>query len=135
MASLEYSKKVYRHFTNPKFAGKIENADAIGEVRSSICGDTTKIYLKIERNKKGEDFIKDIKFQTLGCCAAIASADMLCSIAKGKTMKEASKIKNSDIIKKLGGLPSAKIHCSVLGEETLQSAINDYGNKTQKFKE
>ncbi len=120
----QYNKEVMKHFLKPKFSGKIKNPDAVGIIRNDYCGDLMEIYLKIKNNK-----IKDIKFQTMGCAAAIASSDVLCELAKGKTLQEAKKIDNKLIIKKLHGLPSIKLHCSVLGERTLKKAIEDFEKK------
>ena len=123
-----YSKKVLKHFLHPKFFGKIKNADAVGKVGNIRCGDIMELYLKIgKRNNK--EIIKDIKFHTLGCGAAIASSDMLCETAKGETLKEALKIKFEDILKDLGELPPIKIHCSVLAIQALKNAIKDYKRK------
>jgi len=119
-----YSKKTINRFKNPKFAGEIKNADATGEVGNIRCGDIMKIFLKIDK-----DTIKDIKFQTYGCIAAIAAADAMCELAKGKKIKDALKIKSEDITKKLGVLPAIKIHCSVLGTEALENAIENYKRK------
>jgi len=120
----QYNKQVMKHFLKPKFSGKIKNPDAIGIIRNNHCGDIMKVYLKIKDGR-----IKDIKFQTMGCGAAIASSDVLCELAKGKTLKQAKKIDNKKIIKKLRGLPSIKLHCSVLGEKTLHKAIDEYEKK------
>lgn len=122
--SLQYTKKVMKHFLKPKNAGRINNPDAIGKLENDTCGDVMVVYLKIKNN-----IIKDIKFQTLGCPAAIAASDVLCDLVKGKTLEEAEKIKDTDITKRLGGLPIIKIHCSVLGSRTLKEAIKDYKNK------
>lgn len=120
-----YSKKVMEIFKNPKFAGEIKDADAIGEVGNVKCGDIMRIYLKIKDNK-----IEDIKFKTYGCMAAIAASDAMCKLAKGKTLEEASKITSKDIVNELGGdLPLIKVHCSVLGMQALQKAIENYKNK------
>ena len=116
-----YSKEVMKHFMNPKYMGEMENPDAVGEVGNPRCGDVLRIYLKIEKNR-----IKDVKFQTLGCPAAIATSDALCELVKGKTLEQAKKITNESIIKKLNGLPKLKIHCSVLGSQALRKAIEDY---------
>ncbi|MDD4607238.1 MAG: iron-sulfur cluster assembly scaffold protein [Patescibacteria group bacterium] len=116
-----YNKKVINRFKNPKFAGEIKNADAIGEVGNVRCGDIMKIYLKIKNN-----VIQDIKFMTYGCPAAIAASDMLCELAKGKTLKQALKINAQKITKNLGELPPIKYHCSILGGEALTQAINNY---------
>jgi nitrogen fixation protein NifU and related proteins len=119
-----YSKEVFKRFTNPKHFGEIKNYDAVGQVGNPKCGDVMKIFLKVKDN-----IIKDIKFKTFGCVSAIASSDALCELAKGKTIEEAKKITNEDIIKMLDGLPSIKIHCSVLGAEGLKKAIQNYEEK------
>ena len=119
----EYNKKVIERFLHPKNFGKLENPDAVGEVGNPKCGDIMKIYLKIDKNTKK---IKDIKFQTMGCVAAIAATDAVCDIAKGKQIAKAKKITKKDIMKKLENLPTIKIHCSVLGEEALKKAIENY---------
>jgi len=127
-----YSQKIIKRFKNPKFAGEIKNPDAIGQVGNLKCGDVMKIYLKVdEKNKK----LKKIKFKTYGCIAAIAASDAMCELAKGKTLKQAEKIKYNDIIKKMGGdVPKIKIHCSVLGTEALREAIKNYNEKDGKSK-
>jgi NifU-like protein involved in Fe-S cluster formation len=117
-----YNKEVMKRFLNPKFSGEIKNPDVIGETMNDKCGDKMRVFLKVGDNDK----IKDIKFQTLGCAAAIASSDALCELAKGKTLKQARKIKKQDILKKLKSLPNLKVHCSVLGEKTLHKAIEKY---------
>lgn len=122
--SFQYTKKVMKHFTHPKNAGKIKNPDAIGKLENDNCGDVMYVYIKVKDNK-----IKDIKFQTLGCPAAIAASDVLCELAKGKTLEEAERINEQNITKKLGGLPVIKVHCSVLGARTLKNAIENYKKK------
>ena len=117
----QYNKEVMKRFLKPKYGKKIKDYDVKGSIKNNMCGDIMEIYLKIKDEK-----IKDIGFQTLGCAAAIASSDALCEIAKGKTLKEAKKIKRKDIMKKLKSLPQIKLHCSVLGEKTLRDAINKY---------
>jgi len=116
-----YNKKVLKHFTNPKNYGKIENPDGVGEVGNKVCGDVMKVYIKVDKEK-----IKEVKFQTFGCIAAIASSDVLCEIVKGKTIEQAKKIKNKDIVEKLKSLPSIKLHCSVLGVSALKKALENY---------
>ncbi len=116
-----YSEKTLERFKNPKFAGEIKNPDAVGQEGNPICGDVMKIYLKVE-----DDIIKDIKFETYGCVAAIASSDMMCELAKGKTLEDALKIKPDDIVKGLGKMPLIKHHCSVLGIQALGKAIENY---------
>lgn len=116
-----YSKKVIDNFKNPKNQGVIKNADAVGQVGNPVCGDIMKIYLKIKENK-----IQDIKFETLGCGAAIACSSVVTEVAKGKKLEDAMKIDKNVILKKLGGLPEPKIHCSMLSIEALKKAINNY---------
>lgn len=126
MADLGYNKAVIRRFQHPKFAGEIKNADAVGQVGNAACGDIMKVFLKVDSKSKK---IKDIKFKTMGCVAAIASSDAVCELAKGKTLEEAKHINKKDILKKVGNLPQIKHHCSILGEEALLEAINDYERK------
>jgi len=118
---MSYTEKVIEHFKNPKNQGTISNADAIGEVGNPTCGDVMKIYLKIK-----DDKIEDIKFETLGCAAAIAVSSAFTEIVKGKTIDEAMKITKDKIVKALGGLPAPKIHCSMLAVEALHKAIKSY---------
>ena len=120
-----YTDKVMDHFTNPRNVGEIENADGVGTVGNAKCGDIMKMYLKIDNN-----VITDIKFKTFGCGAAIATSSMATEIVKGKTIDEALKLTNKEVIDRLGGLPPAKIHCSVLAEESIRAAIADYYQKT-----
>jgi len=119
-----YSDIVMDHFMNPRNMGEIENADAVGEVGNPACGDVMKLYLKIEDGK-----IVDAKFKTFGCGAAIASSSITTEMIKGKTIDEALKISNEAVAQALGGLPPAKQHCSVLAEEALKIAIEDYNKK------
>lgn len=116
-----YSKKVMEHFSNPRNVGEIENANAIGEVGNAKCGDIMKIYMDIE-----DGIIKDVKFKTFGCGAAIATSSMATELVKGKTVEEALKLTNKAVIEALDGLPPAKVHCSVLAEEAIRAAILDY---------
>lgn len=116
-----YSEKVMDHFANPRNVGEIENANAIGEVGNAKCGDIMKMYMNIEDN-----VIKDVKFKTFGCGAAIATSSMATELVKGKTVEEALQLTNKAVMEALDGLPAEKIHCSVLAEEAIQSAINDY---------
>lgn len=120
-----YSKEVLDHFSNPRNMGEIENADAVGELGNPSCGDVMKIYLKVKDNK-----IKDIKFQTMGCAAAIATSSMITELAKGKTLAEAEKLTNKDVADKLNGLPPIKMHCSNLAADALKIAIKNYRMKT-----
>ncbi len=121
-----YTEKVIEHFRKPHNMGKLVNSDAIGEVGNPVCGDLMRIYLKVAKNKKGDDFIKDIRFETLGCVAAIATSSMVTELAKGKTLEEALKIKFSDVEKSLGSLPPVKKHCANLAVRALQAAIENY---------
>jgi nitrogen fixation protein NifU and related proteins len=120
----KYTKEVIEHFTNPKNQGEIKNPDAIGVFGNPICGDVMKIYLKIKDNK-----IKDIKFQTMGCAAAISTSSMVTELAKGKTIQEAKKITRNDVAKALKGLPPIKMHCSNLAVDCLKKAIKDWETK------
>jgi len=121
MENKAYSKEVMKRFTDPKNYGKIENADGVGKVGNQRCGDVMEVSLKVS-----DERIKDIKFQTFGCVAAIAASDILCELAKGKTIEEAKKIDNKRIVEELKGLPMIKLHCSVLGEEALKKAVEDF---------
>lgn len=127
-----YTKKVIETFKNPHNYGKIKNADGIGKVGNIICGDVMHLYIKIAKNKKGEEIIKDIKFETFGCVAAISTSSVITDLAKRKTIKEALKINKDNIIEFLGGLPSIKYHCSVLAIDALIEAIYDYFLKNKK---
>ncbi|MDD5569260.1 MAG: iron-sulfur cluster assembly scaffold protein [Candidatus Pacebacteria bacterium] len=116
-----YSEKVLEHFKKPHNQGEIKNADAVGEVGNPVCGDVMKIYIKMEK-----DVIKDVKFETLGCAAAIAVSSALTDMVKNKTIDEALKITKDQIVEDLGGLPPVKVHCSMLGVEALHQAIENY---------
>lgn len=111
------------HFRHPRNMGEMKNPDVQAQVGNSICGDIMKIYLKINKNKKGEDYVKEIKFQTLGCAAAIATTSALTELVKGKTLKQALGVDKKAIAKYLGGLPPIKLHCSILSQEALRKAI------------
>lgn len=119
-----YSEKVMDHFRNPRNVGVIENADGIGEVGNVKCGDMMKIYLKIEN-----DTIVDVKFETFGCGSAIASSSMATELIKGKPVSEALALTNKAVAEALDGLPAHKLHCSVLAEEAIKSALKDYYDK------
>jgi nitrogen fixation protein NifU and related proteins len=120
-----YSEKVMDHFMNPRNVGVLEDADGVGQVGNPVCGDIMKMYIKVKDN-----LIADIKFQTFGCGAAIATSSMATELIKGKTLEEALKLTNQAVAEALGGLPKVKLHCSVLAEEAVQAAINDYLIKT-----
>lgn len=137
-----YSKKVMKYFMHPKNIGVIKDADGVGTVGNPRCGDVMKLYIKIGRRpilksrvkslkSKAEEYIKDIKVQTLGCGAAIASSSVLTEMVKGKSLSDALRLSNKEVAKELGGLPPIKLHCSVLAEEGLKKAIDDYKKKKQ----
>lgn len=117
-----YSEKVMDHFMNPRNVGEIEDASGVGEVGNAKCGDIMKIYIKVDEN----DVITDVKFKTFGCGAAIATSSRATEMVMGKTVDEALKITNEMVTESLGGLPPVKLHCSVLAEEALHAAIEDY---------
>ena len=117
-----YSEKVLDHFQNPRNVGKLEDADGIGEVGNARCGDIMKIYLKVDEN----EIITDVKFNTFGCGSAIASSSMATEMIKGKPIREALKLSNKAVVEALDGLPAHKLHCSVLAEEAVQAAVEDY---------
>jgi nitrogen fixation NifU-like protein len=119
-----YSEKVMDHFYKPRNVGVIENADGVGKVGNPVCGDMMELFIKVEN-----EVIKDIKFRTFGCGAAIATSSMVTELVKGKTLEEALRISNKTVAEALGGLPKQKMHCSVLGEEALDAAIYDYLTK------
>jgi len=119
-----YSDKVMDHFSNPRNVGEIENADGVGEVGNASCGDIMKIFLKVEDN-----VIKDIKFKTFGCGAAIATSSMVTEMAIGKTLEEAMELTNAAVADALDGLPPAKLHCSNLAADALHEAIKNYREK------
>jgi len=122
-----YSEKVMEHFKNPRNVGEIENPDGIGHVGNAVCGDVMELYIKVE-----DGIIVDAKFKTFGCGAAIATSSMVTELVMGKKVEEALKISNRAVAEALGGLPSIKMHCSVLAEEALKSAIDDYLNKSKE---
>ncbi len=119
-----YSEQVMDHFINPRNVGEIENADGVGQVGNAKCGDIMKVYLKIEN-----DIIVDAKFKTFGCGAAIATSSMSTELIKGKSIHEALKLTNKAVAEALGGLPPVKMHCSVLAEDAVKAAIEDYLKK------
>ena len=119
-----YSDKVMDHFRHPRNVGSIENADGIGEVGNAKCGDIMKIYLKIDN-----DIVTDVKFETFGCGSAIASSSMATELIKGKPVSKVLQLTNKAVTEALDGLPAHKLHCSVLAEEAIQAALNDYKSK------
>ena len=122
-----YSEKVMDHFRNPRNVGVIEDANGIGEVGNAKCGDIMKMYLKIE-----DDIIKDVKFETFGCGSAIASSSMATELIKGQPVSEAMKLTNKAVAEALDGLPAYKMHCSVLAQEAIESALKDYESRQEK---
>jgi nitrogen fixation NifU-like protein len=125
----QYSEKVMEHFKNPRNVGEIPDADGIGNVGNPVCGDIMRLYIKVKDN-----VIVDAKFKTYGCGAAIATSSMVTELVKGKTVDEALKISNRAVAEALGGLPPIKMHCSLLAEQALKSAIDDYMKKHAKAK-
>jgi len=123
-----YSPIVLEHFANPKNMGAMRNPSGVATVGNPVCGDIMKFYIKVETKEDGE-YLKDVKFQTLGCGAAIASSSMMTQLVKGKSLKEAKKITRKAIVDALGGLPPAKIHCSVLADQGLKKAIKNYKSR------
>ncbi|MBM3133143.1 MAG: Fe-S cluster assembly scaffold protein NifU [Chloroflexi bacterium] len=124
-----YSEKVMEHFTNPRNVGTIEDADGVGEEGNPVCGDMMTFYIKVNDNK-----LSDVKFKTFGCGAAIAVSSMVSEMAKGKTIDEARKITPDTVAKELGGLPKQKMHCSNLGAQALNRAIDDYMARKKEAK-
>ncbi len=119
-----YSEKVMDHFANPRNVGELENANAVGQVGNAKCGDIMKIYMDIE-----DDIVKDVSFKTFGCGAAIATSSMATEMVKGKTVDEALSLTNKAVMEALDGLPAEKVHCSVLAEEAIKAAIDDYKSR------
>jgi nitrogen fixation NifU-like protein len=126
MENQQYSEKVMQHFLNPHNVGELPDANGVGNVGNPVCGDIMRLYIKVEANK-----IVDVRFKTFGCGAAIATSSMVTDLVKGKTLEEALKISNQAVAEALGGLPKIKMHCSVLAEEALKAAIEDYTKKQQ----
>lgn len=126
---MNYNKKVMNNFMHPKNMGEIKNPDGIGEIGNPSCGDIMKVFIKVSKNKKREEIIKEIKFKTFGCAAAIASSSILTQMAKGKTLEQSQNIKMNDIVSELGELPKLKTHCSGMASEALKRAIKNYQDK------
>ncbi|HAJ57647.1 MAG TPA: Fe-S cluster assembly scaffold protein NifU [Candidatus Omnitrophica bacterium] len=124
--NVQYSEKVMQHFLNPHNVGELPDANGIGNVGNPVCGDIMRLYIKVENGK-----IMDVSFKTFGCGAAIATSSMVTDLVKGKTIEEALQISNRAVAEALGGLPKVKMHCSVLAEEALKAAIEDYKKKQQ----
>lgn len=125
--NIQYSQKVLEHFSHPHNVGEIPDANGVGNVGNPICGDVMRLYIKVENGR-----IVDAKFKTFGCGAAIATSSMVTDLVKGKTLDEALQISNKAVAEALGGLPRVKMHCSVLAEEALRAAIEDYRKKQKK---
>jgi nitrogen fixation NifU-like protein len=123
----QYGEKVLDHFKNPRNVGEMDNPDGVGRVGSPVCGDIMELYLRVK-----DGIIVDARFKTFGCAAAISSSSMLTEMVKGKSIQEALKISNQAVVEALGGLPPAKIHCSVMAEAAVKAAIEDYFNKSGK---
>lgn len=121
---MEYSEKVLDHFTHPRNVGKIDDADGVGEVGNAKCGDIMKMYIKVK-----DGIITDVKFNTFGCASAIAASSLATELIKGKPLDYAMGVTNKQVVDELGGLPEQKIHCSVLAEEAIRAAIEDYRSK------
>lgn len=121
-----YSKKVLEIFRNPKNIGEIKNADGIGKVGNPVCGDLMWLYLRVAKNSKNEEYIKDVKVKTFGCLGAISSSSILTEMVKGRTIEKSLKITKDQIVKELDGLPPIKVHCSVLSSDALKEAVYDY---------
>ena len=120
-----YNEKVMKEFSSPRNAGELSDANAVGQVGNASCGDIMKIFMKIH----DDNVIEDVSFQTFGCAAAIATSSVATEMIKGKTVNEALSITNAQVVEELGGLPAQKLHCSVLAEEAIKAAINDYLKK------
>ena len=131
MSNQAYSKKVMDLFQHPRNMGEIRNPDGVGKVGNPVCGDVLWMYIRVRKNREGKEYIKDIKVKTFGCVSAIATSSAITEMAKGKTLEEAEKISNMDIVDLVGGLPPQKVHCSVLAADALKRAIDDYRKKNK----
>lgn len=129
--AMTYSEKVRDHFAHPRNVGTIEDANGVGEVGNAVCGDIMKMYLKIS----DDGIIEDAKFNTFGCGAAIATSSMATEMIKGKSVEEAARLTNQAVVEALDGLPPVKLHCSVLAEEAVQAALEDYRKRREKKEE
>lgn len=127
-----YTKKVIEYFKNPHNYGRMKNPDGTGKVGNITCGDVMHLYIKVGKNKRGQEVIKDAKFETFGCVAAISTSSVVTDLAKGKSLKEALAISRDDVVDSLGGLPPIKYHCSVLAVDALSEAVYDYLSKNNK---
>jgi len=127
-----YTKKVIEHFKCPHNMGKIKNPDGVGKVGNLVCGDVLWLYIKVGKDKKGREIIKDVKFETYGCVAALATSSVITDLVKGRALEDALEFDREEIVKELGGLPAPKIHCSVLAADALYEAIYDYLQKKKR---
>lgn len=127
-----YTKKVIEHFKKPHNMGKIKKPDGVGKTGNILCGDVLWLYIKIGKDKKGREIIKDVKFKTYGCVAALATSSVITDLVKGKSLKEALEFNREEIVKELGGLPTVKLHCSVLAADALYEAVYDYLKKKKR---
>jgi len=127
-----YTKKVMEHFKNPHNMGKLKNPDGIGKVGNIVCGDVLWLYIKVGKDKKRREIIKDVKFETYGCVAALATSSVITDLVKGRVLEDALEFNREEIVKELGGLPAPKIHCSVLAADALYEAIYDYLKKKKR---
>jgi len=127
-----YTKKVMEHFKNPHNMGKIKNPDGVGKVGNIVCGDVMWLYIKVGKDKKGREIIKNVKFETYGCVAALATSSVITDLVKGKPLEDALEFNREEIVKELGGLPPVKLHCSVLAADALYEAIYDYLKKQKR---
>jgi len=127
-----YNPKVLEHFQKPHNYGKMKNPDGVGKVGNIVCGDVMWLYLKVGKNKAGKEIITDVKFETFGCVAAIATSSTITDLARGKTLTDALKIDKDAVVKSLGNLPPVKIHCSVLAADALAEAIYNYLVKNKR---
>lgn len=130
--SNNYSEKVKEHFLNPRNMGDLDEADASGKVGNPVCGDVMQVFIKVGEDNQGEKIIKDIRFKTFGCIAAIATSSMITELAKEKTLEEAKNITMNDVAESLEGLPPVKMHCSNLASDALKEAIENYENPENK---
>jgi len=127
-----YTKEAIKHFKNPHNYGQMKKYDGLGKAGNIVCGDVMYLYIKIGKDEKGREIIKNIKFETYGCLAAIATSSVITDLVKGKTIKEALRFNRQEVVDSLGGLPLVKIHCSVLAVDALLEAIHDYLSKNKK---
>lgn len=132
METTGYTKEVLKHFKNPHHCGRLKKYNGLGKVGNIVCGDVLWLYINVEKNKKNEEIIKDISYETYGCVAALATSSAIADLAKGKTIKGALEINKDKVIKVLGALPPIKIHCSLLAIDALAEAIYDYLSKSGK---